>query len=349
MASTFGMISSCQALEVVERLRDRHVLERRPDQRHRQPGFLVALEVVGDLGRGAGQEVAALALRRLIGLGVGDDEPDHAADLEIVQERTAELLELALDLTAPLLELVGRVLDPDPPRQVVLRDAARRALRVLEAAEEDRRVGLLHGLGSEPAPVEVGELAVVLEQVVRPDALHDLDRLAHVLVPLREDVRGAGGRELLGHPPGADADVDPAVREVVDGGDLGGEHAGRPVRRVGDAHADPDLRRLRGEPGDQRPALEPLAAGGHRQRLRELVHHAERVLELLAIGGLGDHDAVERPDGVEVELLGEAGEVLELLDGHLVAEVRQVQSELHGRELDLLVGRRPGGAPVTGR
>ena len=40
--------------------------------------------------------------------------------------------------------------------------------------------------------------------------------------------------------------------------------------------------------------------------LRELVHHAERVLELPAIGGLRDDDPVERPDGVEVELLGEA-------------------------------------------
>ena len=51
----------------------------------------------------------------------------------------------------------------------------------------------------------------------------------------------------------------------------------------------------------------------------------------LAIGGFRDDDPVERPDGVEVELLGEAGELFELLDGHLVAEVRQVESELHER------------------
>ena len=63
--------------------------------------------------------------------------------------------------------------------------------------------------------------------------------------------------------------------------------------------------------------------------LRELVHHPERVLQLAAVGGLGDDDPVERPDRVEVELLGERGEILELLDGHLVAEVRQVQRELH--------------------
>jgi hypothetical protein len=76
-------------------------------------------------------------------------------------------------------------------------------------------VRLLQRLRAETAAVEVGELAVVLEQVVRPDALHDLDRLAHVLVPLREDVRGARRGELLGHPPRPHTDVDPTVREVV--------------------------------------------------------------------------------------------------------------------------------------
>src|SRR6516165_1204830 len=39
---------------------------------------------------------------------------------------------------------------------------------------------------------------------------------------------------------------------------------------------------------------------------------------------------VERSDGVEVELLCQAGEIFELLDGHHVAEVRQVESEFHG-------------------
>ena len=77
---------------------------------------------------------------------------------------------------------------------------------------------------------------------------------------LREDVRGARGSELLGHPPGTDTDVEPAAGEVVDGGALRGEDAGRAVRGVGDAHADPHLGRLRRQPRDQRPALEPLAA-----------------------------------------------------------------------------------------
>ena len=33
---------------------------------------------------------------------------------------------------------------------------------------------------------------------------------------------------------------------------------------------------------------------------------------------------------VEIEVLGERGEVFEFLDGDLVAEVRQVQCEFHG-------------------
>src|SRR3954464_9375626 len=146
--------------------------------------------------------------------------------------------------------------------------------------------GLLDRLRAEPARVEVGELAVVFEEVVRPDALHDLDRLAQVLEPLGEDVRGARGRELLGHPAGPHAHVEPAVRQVVDRGELRRQHTRRAVRRVGDAHADPYLLRLRGEPGDQRPALIPLAAGGHRQLRRELLYVAERVLQLTAVGSL---------------------------------------------------------------
>src|SRR4029450_8192567 len=82
-----------QPLEVVERLRNRHVLERRPEKRHRQPGLLVALELVGDLRGGSCQQIAALTLRSLIGLLVRDDEPEHVADLETVGgARAAERL-----------------------------------------------------------------------------------------------------------------------------------------------------------------------------------------------------------------------------------------------------------------
>ena len=148
-----------------------------------------------------------------------------------------------------------------------------------------------------------------------------------------EDGRGARRSELLGHPARPDPDVDPTVGELVHRGDLRRQDTGRAVGRVGDAHADPHLRRLGGQPRDQRPTLQPLAVGGHGQRLREPLDHAEGVRQLLAVGGLRDDDPVERPDGVEVEFLGQAREVVELLDGHRVAEVGQVQSELHQSRL----------------
>jgi hypothetical protein len=65
--------------------------------------------------------------------------------------------------------------------------------------------------------------------------------------------------------------------------------------------------------------------------MREPVDQAERVRELSSVVALRDDNPVQRPDGVEVELLGEAGEIFELLDGHLVAEVRQIEGELHER------------------
>ena len=175
---------------------------------------------------------------------------------------------------------------------------------------------------SETGKREVRELAVVLEQVVGPDALHDLDRLAHVGVAALEQLRDAGGGELLGHPAGTDADVETTVGQVVLGREFGGEHTRRAVWRVDDAHAEPDLLRLGGQPGDQGHALEPLAPGDDGHLQWEVGHHAERVLQLPAVGRLGDDDAVQRPDGVEVELLGAGGEVFELLDGDFVSEVR---------------------------
>jgi hypothetical protein len=88
------------------------------------------------------------------------------------------------------------------------------------------------------------------------------------------------------------------------------------LRRVDDAHPDPHRGRLGGKPRDQGHTVEPFTAGRHGQGQRELLHHAERVLELLAVGRLRYDDPVERPDGVEVEVLGEVGEVLDVRRRH---------------------------------
>src|SRR5215475_3477644 len=87
-----------QPLHVVERLRDRHVLEWRPEERHRQPGLTVTPEVVSDLGRRPNHQIGGFAPRSLIGLLVGDREPDHAADFQIVDRAGApEFLEFTID------------------------------------------------------------------------------------------------------------------------------------------------------------------------------------------------------------------------------------------------------------
>ena len=90
-----------------------------------------------------------------------------------VRRFRAEQAGLARDLAAPAADVVGTVLDPDPSLQAVLRDARGRALGILEAGEVDRRMRLLQRLGTEAAQREIGELAVILEQVVGPDALQE--------------------------------------------------------------------------------------------------------------------------------------------------------------------------------
>ena len=87
--------------------------------------------------------------------------------------------------------------------------------------------------------------------------------------------------------------------------------------------------RLRGEPGDQRPALEPLAAGGHRQ-----LPSGTRPSCRTSTGAPRGRRPPGRRSGrasrrSRSRAPRRGGEVLELLDGHLVAEVRQVESELH--------------------
>ena len=190
---------------------------------------------------------------------------------------------------------------------------------------------LLHGLGAEPASLEVGELTVVLEEVVRPDPLHDLDRLAHVRMPLGEDVGGTRGGELLGHPARADADVDAAAGEVVHGRHLRGEDAGGAIRRVDDAHADPHLRRLRGEPGDQRHALEQLAPRRHRQASGSpsIMPNEYWSSWRSEASGTTIRSSVqtESKSSSSARLVRSSSS----LTRHLVAEVRQVESELHVR------------------
>jgi hypothetical protein len=123
------------------------------------------------------------------------------------------------------------------------------------------------------------------------------------------------------------------LRELVDRRELGGEHAGGAVRRVGDAHADAHLLVLAASHG--------ISGQPCRNSPRELTgnclgncgDHPERVLHLPAVRRLRNDDPVEGPDGVEVQLLCKRRQVFEFLDGDLLAEVGQVERELHGLSL----------------
>ncbi len=97
---------------------------------------------------------------------------------------------------------------------------AQRAARTLGegAADDDRRVRLLHRLGPGHNRVEVDELAVVFGLGFRPDLLHRLDALAHQLGAALEG--GAVVLHLLGIPADADAEQEAALRHLVYRGHL---------------------------------------------------------------------------------------------------------------------------------
>ena len=144
---------------------------------------------------------------------------------------------------------------------------------------------LLHRFGTKPGPLEVGELAVILEEVIRPDTLHDLDRVADVLVPLREDMGGARRGEPpapgLLRLPAAPGDIawSPDGRQIVFTSDRGGRPqlyryglADRSLERLtfeGNYNAracySPDgqlLAFVHGEKGRYRIAIMDLSNGG---------------------------------------------------------------------------------------
>ena len=247
------------------------------------------------------------------------------------ERRAPELVQLPLDGAAPLPDVVRRVLDPDPARQVVLRDAQRRALRVLEPAEEDRRSGCCSGLAPNPhrsksanSPWYSKRSFIQMPCMISIVSRTCLCRLGKMCAAL-----AAANSSGIQPEPTPTLSLPPA--EVVDRRHLGGEDAGArngvsvmlmPIRTFVVFAASQGIS---GMPWNHSPREDTGRALG------SPAHHAERVLELLAVGGFRDDDPVERPDGVEVEVLGEAGEILELLEGHLGAEVRQVESKLHDR------------------
>ena len=146
--------------------------------------------------------------------------------------------------------------------------------------------------------------------------------------------RVAGRRErdaelgvLLVEPRGAERQLEPAVRRVVDRERLRGEHRRVPVGHAGDEQAEPDARGLPGQRGERGHAVEGLA--------RALAVHRLEV--------------VEAPGAVEAELLGELHPADHLVPGHPL--LCDIESEAHGEQPTgsrAEADRGPGGLSDTG-
>ena len=111
----------------------------------------------------------------------------------------------------------------------------------------------------------------VLERVVRPaevdavlgpEPVHDLELLReHLQADGRLRERKAVGAVLALHPAGAEAELDPAARDVVDRRDRVREQAGQAEGRRGDERAEPERARARRESCERRPGVVRDVAG----------------------------------------------------------------------------------------
>src|SRR5437870_2621318 len=106
----------------------------------------------------------------------------------------------------------ARIGDPS----VAVTDRAPRAVRE-GAADNERRVRLLHRLRPGPHFHDLNNLAVIFRLGLGPDLLHRLDLLAHLLETRRKD--GAVALDLVLVPTAANAEQKAAARDVVDRGD----------------------------------------------------------------------------------------------------------------------------------
>ena len=186
--------------------------------------------------------------------------------------------------------------------------------------EPDRRRRALVGLEADDRVLQVEELAVEGDRLVgRPQQPEDLDRLfqaADRLVPL--DAVGRDVHALARAEPEDRA----ALREVVDGQRLLGEHRRVAVDRVRDADADLDRRRGRAGRAhhDQRVEVGVGAVLVLRQAGQLLRPHGVR---------RPAHQVPRPPDGVEAVGLGALGELDGLGGrGHDPARCAQGDSQL---------------------
>ena len=179
--------------------------------------------------------------------------------------------------------LAGEVLgahERDVPRVAVPAGQLQTDL-LARRADPDVRAGL-HRLGVAAGVGEREELALEVGHVLgeqQPDAL---DRLGHAPQSHRRRLeRDAVGLVLPHVPAGAQAQLEPAVAEVVDGGRRVGQHRRMAVAGGVDERADPRPGGERGQRGVARDALEAVAVERRRRRV-EVVPDADPVEAELA-------------------------------------------------------------------
>ena len=127
------------------------------------------------------------------------------------------------------------------------------------------------------------------ERAVGPGAADDLELLLEQLEARAERRElEAVGLVLALVPAGAEAEVDTAARDVVDGGDELREHRRMAERRRRDEHAEAQPGRDRREAGERRPGLERAAILVPHDR--EVVIRAEERAHAVLLAGPRQRD-----------------------------------------------------------
>ena len=100
--------------------------------------------------------------------------------------------------------------------------AADQRVRLLGGGRHpDRRVRLLVGLGHDADIVELEVAALVREALLRPRLAQDVEGLQKPIAAL--DVGDVEALIVRGQPAAADAEFQPALRQVIDGGHVFGQ------------------------------------------------------------------------------------------------------------------------------
>ena len=211
--------------------------------------------------------------------------------------RRHDLARVATERRAVLGEhaLQARVLRHRAPDEVpVLGDSGRRAQRALLAApaDADRWVRSLDGFG---LAVRVGE-GEVGAGVVRAflgqqgdDHIARLVEAVHALLDA-EQVDPVRVR-LVGVPPGAEPELQPAVRDLVERCRHVGEDGGVAVGHARHEHADAEPARCLGQRREREPTLEARAGAVAEDRL-EVVERPPRLEDVDVVGRLPDGEHV---------------------------------------------------------